>query len=107
MNDYYCPDCVPGSTPHKVSPSCVAALLASNRLLIEKIASLGNEYAIVCRFKEDNFKLREALLMVLGSTLMEADGHDWSTCEQPSCMFARATLSHNESPLTNENSEKK
>ena len=37
-------------------------------------------------------EVRTALRMVLGSTLMEADDHDWMTCEQPSCVMARSAL---------------
>lgn len=36
--------------------------------------------------------LLAALHLVLASTLMEADGHDWRTCDQPSCKIARAAI---------------
>lgn len=35
---------------------------------------------------------RVVLLMVLSSTLMEAGGHDWRTCPEPSCLAARRLL---------------
>jgi hypothetical protein len=45
---------------------------------------------------EENRLLRKVLLMVLGSTLMETDGHDWRKCKQPSCVAARAALKERE-----------
>jgi hypothetical protein len=37
-------------------------------------------------------KLERALRMVLGSTLLEADGHDWFRCGEVSCTLAREAL---------------
>jgi hypothetical protein len=35
-----CPGCIPGGTFHKVSPGCVATLLAENRLIREELLRL-------------------------------------------------------------------
>lgn len=43
----------------------------------------------VCLMGKEKEEIRTALIMVLGSELMERDGHDWRTCEQPSCVIAR------------------
>lgn len=50
-----------------------------------------------CILKVEKEQIRAALAMVLGSTLMEADGHDWRTCEQPSCMIARRYVTEKDS----------
>lgn len=47
-------------------------------------------YAIKCRLA--NAALVTALRMVLGSALMETYEHDWTKCDEPSCMFAREAL---------------
>ncbi len=36
--------------------------------------------------------MEEALRAVLSSALLEAGGHDWRTCSEPSCVMARAAL---------------
>ena len=37
-------------------------------------------------------QVQEALLMVLNSTLVSTEGHDWHTCQQSSCIVARKVL---------------
>ncbi len=44
------------------------------------------------RLRADLKTITNALLMVLSNTLLEADGHDWRICDQPSCILARTAL---------------
>ncbi len=74
---------------------------------------LDMERKEILQLRSENTKLRDALIMVLSSALMETDGHDWITCEQPSCMAARGALAavfptfHVEQKVDGENSPKK
>lgn len=48
--------------------------------------------ASAARSAERIAELERALTMVVGSSLTEAEGHDWITCTEPSCLFARQAL---------------
>lgn len=53
--------------------------------------SMSEHNSIVERLREDNRIIREALLLCVSRGATDKD-HDWVTCQEPSCIMARAVL---------------
>jgi len=66
---------------------CDLAAIRANEKLIGAEMN-GNEEKLRDRCSE----LEQALFMVLCSTLVSTDEHDWRNCKQPSCVVARKAL---------------